>query len=163
MGVRWIAGSVAKGMVAGSLGARFGSREIGGVTLNVEDHVADVVANDGLRVCGAKVEEMHDGFEGGLHSTGLLGGNVFDCSEHGGINSGGIIQEGAEDFLDVLGVSGIKSQGGVGVECILDLVSVTWFLPCMWQMLGFCWGGWENCCSTQAMYLGMNTLHIWFL
>jgi hypothetical protein len=22
----------------------------------------------------------------------------------------------------------------------LDLVTVTWFLPCMWQMLGFCGG-----------------------
>jgi hypothetical protein len=110
MGVRWITGSVlTKEMVAGSVGACFVSREIEGcVTLNVEDHVAGVVANYGLWVRGAIVEEMHDGFEGGLRSTGLLGGDGSDCSEHGGINGVGIIQEGAKDFLDVLGVGGIE-------------------------------------------------------
>jgi hypothetical protein len=62
MGVRWITGSVTKEMVASSVGACFVSREIGCVTLNVEDHVAGVVANYGLWVRGAIVEETHDGF-----------------------------------------------------------------------------------------------------
>jgi len=39
-----------------------------------KDHVTDVVLDGGVGMHGTIVEQLHDGFHGGLHTFDLLGG-----------------------------------------------------------------------------------------
>ena len=147
-------------MISSSAGACFRGGEIRGVAVNLENHVAGVVADNGIRVRSAVVQELGDGLECGMCSVGLLRGDGSNGSEHGGVNSPCIIEEGSKNFLDAFGIRGIKRGRGVGVGRILDLVAVAGFLPSMWRMLGFGRGGWENRCNARAMYPGMEMSHV---
>ena len=53
----WVLGSVAKVVVAADAAARFGSSEVRGIAGDVEYHASGVLADDGVWVGGAVVEE----------------------------------------------------------------------------------------------------------
>jgi len=105
-----------------------------------KDHVAGMVMDGGIRMSGAIIEELHDGFHGCLGTFGLLGGDGAQCSEKGAVHSSGIIQEYAHNLLNLFGVGSIKNWGSAGEVGELYFGSVLGFLPGMWGMFGFC--GW---------------------
>ena len=61
--------------VATNAAAGLGLREVGAITVIVQDHVAGVVANDGIRMRCCIVQEVDDGVESGLSGFGLGGGD----------------------------------------------------------------------------------------
>jgi len=46
-----------------------------------KDHVTGMVPDGGIRMCSTIIEQLHDGFHGGLDTLGLLGGNSAKCSK----------------------------------------------------------------------------------
>ena len=63
--------------MATNAAAGIGLREVGAITVIVQDHVAGVVANDGI-MCMMRcciVQEVDNGVESGLSGFGLGGGD----------------------------------------------------------------------------------------
>ena len=86
-------------MAAGAAaGLRF--REVGGVSVDVEDHVAICVADGCVQMGGSIVQEPEDFDVGVVGGFGLMGGDGFKCDKHRQIDSNGIIQKGANYLLD---------------------------------------------------------------
>ena len=61
--------------VATDLAASFGLGEVGTITVIVQDHVAGMIANDGIGMRCCIVQEVDDGVKSGLSSFGLGGSN----------------------------------------------------------------------------------------
>jgi hypothetical protein len=75
-----------------SLAASFGLGEVGAITVIVQDHVAGVIANDGIRMRCCIVQEVDNGGKSGLGGFGLGGGNGTNSDQHSRIkNSNSII------------------------------------------------------------------------
>jgi hypothetical protein len=80
-------------------GAGVGFGEIGGVTMDVEAHLAIVVLDGGIRMGGGVVEKMDSCFGGGLHAMGLCGSKAAKCNKHSVIDGSSIVKKNANDFL----------------------------------------------------------------
>jgi hypothetical protein len=76
-----------------STGACFGFGQVGGITVNAEDHGAGAETNDSIRMSHGIVEELGRGSVGELGHLGLDSRKGSQGNEHGGINSTGIVQE----------------------------------------------------------------------
>jgi len=59
-------------VVPGSTEATFGGSEIGCIAVYPKDHVTGMVMDSGIRMSGAIIEELHDGFYSCLGTFGLL-------------------------------------------------------------------------------------------
>ena len=70
----WVTRVGAEIVMATNATARFGHRQKGCVTIDVEDHAAGVVATCGVRMGSAIVEDLDDGFGSIFGSFGLSGG-----------------------------------------------------------------------------------------
>ena len=68
--------------------------------MDMQNHVARVVLNDGNRVSGGVVEEVGDLGNGGFCRSGLRGGYGPQCNEHREVHCDGVVDEGAHDALD---------------------------------------------------------------
>ena len=82
--------------------------EIGGVAVEVKDHVAGEIANLGVRVGVRVVEEVGDLAHGVFCGFGLGRGDGAEGNEHGEVDGDGVVKEGADDGLDVAGAGGRK-------------------------------------------------------
>ena len=49
---------------------------------------------------GAVVEKLSDGLGSGFSAVGLGRGQSAEGNEHGGIDGAGIVEKGADDFLE---------------------------------------------------------------
>ena len=104
-------------------GAGLGLGKVGSVSVVVEDHVTGEVLDDGIRMGGCVVEQVHDSVGGGLGGAGLLGGNGAQGDQHGVVDGPGIVEENSHDLSDPSGGVGIEEGRGVdGGQ--LDLGSV---------------------------------------
>jgi hypothetical protein len=77
---------------------------------------------------------------------GLLSGEGSNGNQHSGVNGACVVEEGAQDLLDVFGVFGVEGKKGVGGRSILSGGTVRGFLPCVWSVL---WAGW--CRMVEAL------------
>ena len=76
-------------------------------------HIAGVKADLGVRVGGSVVQELNEGLHGIGGRLGLLGCDGAKSWEHSEVNGSSIVQEGAEDFEDLLLVLDVEEWGGV--------------------------------------------------
>ena len=127
-------------MIASCAGSCFGSGKVGGVGVDVEDHVAGDESDDGIGMGCAVVEELRESCHGSLGAVGLLGGKRADGGEEGRIDGSGVEEEGSEDFLHAFGVFGVKGGRGVGSRGVLRFGSVVGLLPGVRSVLGPCRG-----------------------
>ncbi len=100
--------------------------------MDPKDHVAGMILDGGSRMHGTIIEELCDGFHGGVSALGLLGGNGTQCSEECAVHGSSIIEEHTSDLLDSCGVGGIKAWGSAWEIGELDLGPILGFLPCVW-------------------------------
>ena len=63
--------------------------KVGGITANVEDHVAGAIEFDRVGVTSAIVEEIHNVSNCFLGAIGFGGGEFIDCMEHGVVQCAG--------------------------------------------------------------------------
>ena len=99
----WVVGVrevVAEEKDASCAATSFRLREVGSVTVDVEDHVAWVVANGGDWMRGSVVEEVGDFSHGEFCRFGLGCGDCAKGDEHREVDGDGIVEEGAHDALD---------------------------------------------------------------
>ena len=67
----WIVGVVTEKVVASAARAGFGDAKVGGVSMQVVDHVTGVTANDCIGVCGCIVEQFDGSLGSGFCAVGL--------------------------------------------------------------------------------------------
>ena len=70
----------------------FGLREIRGITMDVQDHVASIIEDGCIRIGQGVVEEPNDLVVGLIGGLSLLRGNGSECNKNGGIDGNGIVQ-----------------------------------------------------------------------
>ena len=102
--------SGAEEKITSGAGSSFAFREIRRVAVDVELHVAGFVLDRCIRVCGTVVQQLCDGLGSGFGAFGLSRCESAECNQHGGVDGASVIQEGANNFLEV-GDSG-RVQGG---------------------------------------------------
>ena len=95
-----VGGPVAEEVVAAGTASGFWLRKVGGVTVDVQDHVAGVVADGRVWMRGGVIDQPKDGAVGVLGGFGLLGCEGAKSDLHGWVDGNGIIQEGTDDLLD---------------------------------------------------------------
>ena len=71
----WIGGVLAEEEVPSGLAAGFRDGKVGAITVNVEDHVAGVIADGGPGVCGCIIEELNNCSRSSIGGFGLDGSN----------------------------------------------------------------------------------------
>ena len=76
-------------------------------------HIAGVKADLGVRVGGSVVQELNEGLHGIGGWLGLLGCDGAESWEHSEVNGSSVVQEGADDFEDLLLVLDVEEWGGV--------------------------------------------------
>ena len=97
--------------VASSTTACLRLRKVGCVAVNLEAHVARMIANGGFGFGGAVIEELGDGLGFGL---GVLGGSQGTKGDkHRGVDGASVIQERAHNFLGAGDFWGVKRICGV--------------------------------------------------
>ena len=86
-------------IVSTSAAACLSFREVGGVDVNVEDHVTGGITDCGVGVCGGVINQPQ-GFGVGLFCAFcLLCRNGSGGGEHGGVDRNLILQESYENLL----------------------------------------------------------------
>ena len=76
---------------------RFG--EVGGVTVNVEDHVTGGITDCGVGVHGDIIKQPQGVGVGFFRAFLLLCINGYESSKHGGVDRNRILQESSDDLL----------------------------------------------------------------
>lgn len=136
-----IVGDFAAEMVeASSARASFGLGVVGGVALDLENHVAGVVAKSGVGIGGSVVEKMGCSFGCCLGAAGLGRGERAEGDEHGGVNGAGVEEEGADDCLESSDFGSVKFGGGVFFFGELGRGTVERLGPGRGSMLGAAFG-----------------------
>ena len=74
--------------------------EIGGIAMDVEDHVRSTEANGGIGVSGTVVKEVCNRKVGVLGGTCLFVGNGAERHKDGDIDTAGIVEDGSDDLLN---------------------------------------------------------------
>ena len=118
MGQWWIVDQV---VVARIATAHFGLNEIRCITVDVEAHVAGVESDDGVRLRGCVVHQhlrFLDGVGGGKI---LLGADLVEGDEHGGVDGARYVEKGAGDAFYARDAAFIKFRCGRGVGRLLHL------------------------------------------
>ena len=132
MGRWWI---VAQVVVTRSATAQFGLNEIRCVTVEVEAHVSSVEPDDGVRLHGCVVHQdlrFLDGVGGGKI---LLGTDLVQHDEHGGVDGARDAEKGAGDALHARYAAFIKCRCGRGVGRVLHLGPIRRFNPFVGRVL----------------------------
>ena len=102
--------------------------------MHPQDHVAGMIANDGIRMCGTIVKQVCKCLHGGLGAVGLLGGQGAKGNKHGRVHSMGVVEQDTNDFLDMFAASSIKHGGVVRFRGELDFCTINGALPCIGGM-----------------------------
>ena len=80
--------------------ACFGLAEVRGITVYHKYHVACMIGDDGVLVCGCIVKEKFAAFHRFFCRFGLGRCNGIQGSEHGGVDGTSVIEENTDDFLN---------------------------------------------------------------
>ena len=94
----------------------------------MQAHVALVEADGGVRMGCTVIEEVCGCACGGFGAFGLGCCEGAEGDEHGAIDGSGVIQEGANDFLDALALVSFQWGGIIGCG-VLDFGAVVWRRP----------------------------------
>ena len=115
--------------------AGFFDREVRGITVDMETHIAGVIADGGIGVGGDVVEELVDGFVCSGCCGGLFGGDCVECDEHRAVDCSCVIEEGSDDALDAC-YFGWWEDGEIGlVDGVLYFGAVVGAVPLMRRVL----------------------------
>jgi hypothetical protein len=104
----WVGETRAHVEVAASSGACVFLGEIGGVAVDMKNHVAGMKSKGGVGMGGGVVEELCDSDGGGFGTIVLLGGEGTKGDEHGAVNCPCIVEKGAYHLLQTLELSGVE-------------------------------------------------------
>ena len=108
--------------------------------MDMEDHAAGVVAEGGIGMSGRVVEELGDRNGGGFGAVVLLGGERAESDEHGAVDGAGVVEEGANNVLEMCERFRVEAGGRVGVRSVLDGGAVGGRVPVMRRVVGTCGG-----------------------
>ena len=125
-------------MAAGSA-ASLGFSQVGGIAMDVEDHGTDTVAYFCVWMRGRIVEEVDEGFNGGLGSAFLGGSQDIECVEHGRVDCSGVEGESADNLLEPVSLFGIHGCCVVNFGH-LDFAAVLRGCPLRWCVAVLLWG-----------------------
>ena len=92
---RWlvrVSGLVAKEILATNAAASAGFGKVGGVNLEVQDHVTGAVSDGGVRVGRSIIEDTNGCVMGCLHCLRLLGRDGANGNEHGWVNRDSVVE-----------------------------------------------------------------------
>ena len=103
-------------------------------------HVTGFVGDDGVGVGGRVVEELAHSFESVLGGCGLVRRDCTERCEHGGIHCSRLVQEGADDLLDVSFLLWGQEAGSVCGLGVLFCLSVSRYFVLVRQILWVRWG-----------------------
>ncbi len=134
-----MAGLVAEEMMAAGAAASFGFSEVGGIAMDVEDHGTGAVAYFCIWMRGRIVEEVDEGFNGGLGSAFLGGSQDIECVEHGRVDCSAVKRESADDLLEPVSLLGIHGCCVVNFGH-LDFASILWGCPLGRGIAMLLWG-----------------------
>lgn len=81
-------------------GTGFWFRQVGGITVGTEDHLAGMITDGGVGLCVRVVKYLLGCQLGGFGGLGLGNSKGSQGNKHGGINRASIIQEDTDDFLE---------------------------------------------------------------
>ena len=125
-------------MISGARGARFGFRQIAGVRIHPQHHVAGVIPQFGIRMRCNVVEQFHDTFHCAFRWFELLCSKSAGGLEEGDIDGLCVKRQGAEDFLNVCFVGGVEKRRDVGVRRVLHFGAIVGLIPDVWRIFGPC-------------------------
>lgn len=86
--------------MATNAAAGLGFVEIGGIAVDVKDHVGGTESDFGVGVGGTVVEELVDGEIGVFCGFCLFVGNGAEGHQEGDVHTAGVVEDGANDLLD---------------------------------------------------------------
>ena len=88
----WFSGLVSKKVVATDAAASAGFGKVGGVTVEVQDHVTGAVADGGVGVGRIIIKDPNGCVMVFLHCFQLLGRNGVDGNKHGGVDGDSVVE-----------------------------------------------------------------------
>ena len=102
-GLVWIDGSIAEEVVSSRTTLAVGLAQIGGIRVDVQDHVSGGELEDGIQVSGGIVEEASDTVRCVAGGIGLF--RCYGIEGHGNfsINGAAIKEKFDQDLLDAIG------------------------------------------------------------
>jgi hypothetical protein len=118
------------------MGTGFGFREVRGVIVDVDNHPAGGVADCGIWMGGTVVEELRNGLSSGFSAFRLGRRKSAKGNKHGGVNGTSVVEEGANDFLELSEARGIEWCSGVRRLDELSAFAIGRSVPGMWRVLG---------------------------
>ena len=133
-------GFVSEKEVAGSARAAFGDRKIRCVAFDSEEHVAGGVADYGIGMGGAIVEQLGEFLHCCCCCLGLFGGEFADRCKKRGVDGASVEKKSSENFKNARSVGGIERRGIIGNSCELGFGAVVGSLPRVWRVFGFAGG-----------------------
>lgn len=154
---------IAEIKVSGGPTACFGLHKIGGVAVNVEAHIAGVVADGGLRIGVCIIHEHFGLAKGSVGGSSLLGGNFIEGNKHSGVNGTGVIQEGAGDGLHTGGTFFVKEGGSAGQLGKLYFGAVRRGSPLVRRMLRAGWWGMVEAVEGFGDIAGHGYVDVFFI
>ena len=120
---------VGKEVMATNAATGFGGGEIGSIAVDMENHVTGVKPDNSARESGNVVEEVNKGVHGLFSAIGLSSGKVAQGHKKEAIHRKGIVEEGANNGLDVIDVTGSEFGGHIRWGCPLCCGTIDWADP----------------------------------
>jgi hypothetical protein len=94
-------------------------------------HVTGMIVKNSIGVSGTIIEELGDSLGSGFHALRLSKCNGAKGNEHGGVNGMCIVEEGANNFLDLGQVSMWEAGSSVGRRSELGWSTIVRRIPCV--------------------------------
>jgi hypothetical protein len=103
-----VIGAVTEETITTGMAVVFIFGEIGGITVDMESHVAGVEADESIKVGCTIAEELGDGLGCSLSALGLGQHERTESNDQGQVNSPSIVEKGANDFLEEFDGGAVK-------------------------------------------------------
>ena len=143
LGIRRRAGSGWKGgkeKMARSSAASIRKNEVGGIGGYGKDHVAGIIVNGSIGMCGELIKKHVTGFFGVLGWRGLIIGDFVQRDNDGRVAPGGIVKKEAGHLLDTFDAEFVEERRDI-IGSKLKLLAVDGSCPAMGRVLRFCGQG----------------------
>jgi hypothetical protein len=108
--------------------------KIGGIGADGENHVAGVITDRGIRMCGEVVQEHVASLLGVLCRGGLAVGDFIEGDDDSGVTATGVVEEQSRDLLNPFDAKFVEERRKVGVGK-LDFLTVDRGCPAMGRVL----------------------------
>lgn len=126
---------IAQEIVASVAAASIGKDKVGGIRVDMQDHVAGMIPKDGGGVGGRIVQQHLASAHSFLGGGGLGTTNLVDGCEHRGVNSARVVKERSNAGLHVE-FTGAIELGGFIDGGQLEFLAIGWLGPLVRCMLG---------------------------